>query len=33
LRKRMALGVGVIFWFISHTMPYQLEGLVLHIYS
>jgi hypothetical protein len=33
LRGRMTLGVGAIFWFISHTMPYQPEGLVLHIYS
>jgi hypothetical protein len=22
----MALRVGAIFWFISHTMPYQPEG-------
>jgi hypothetical protein len=29
----MTLGVGVIFLFISHTMPYQPEGLELHIYS
>jgi hypothetical protein len=33
LRKRMTLGIGVIFWFISHTMPCQPEGLGLHIYS
>jgi hypothetical protein len=29
----MTLGVGVIFWFISHTMPCQPKGLGLHIYS
>jgi hypothetical protein len=33
LRKRMTLGVGAILWFISHIMPYQPEGLGLHIYS
>jgi hypothetical protein len=33
LRKRMTLGVETIFWFISHTMSYQTEGLELHIYS
>jgi hypothetical protein len=32
-RGRMTLGVGTIFWFISHTMPYQSKGLGLHIYS
>ena len=28
----MTLGVGTIFWFISHIMPYQPEGLGIHIY-
>jgi hypothetical protein len=32
-RGRMTLGVGVIFWFISHTIPCQHKGLGLHIYS
>jgi hypothetical protein len=32
-RGRMTLGVGAIFWFISHTMPCQPKGLRLHIYS
>jgi hypothetical protein len=32
-RGRMTLGVGAIFWFISHTMPCQPKGLGLHIYS
>jgi hypothetical protein len=32
LRERMTLGVGAIFWFISHTMSCQPEGLGLHIY-
>jgi hypothetical protein len=30
---RMALGVGAIFWFISHAMSCQPKGLGLHIYS
>jgi hypothetical protein len=29
----MTLGVGAIFWFISHTMPCQPKRLGLHIYS
>jgi hypothetical protein len=29
----MTLGVGGIFWFISHTMSCQPKGLGLHIYS
>jgi hypothetical protein len=33
LIERMTLGVGVIFWFTSHTMPCQLEGLGIHIYT
>jgi hypothetical protein len=32
-RERMTVGVRLIFWFISYTMPYQPEGLELHIYS
>ncbi len=32
-RGRMTLGVGEIFWFISHTMPCQPKRLGLHIYS
>jgi hypothetical protein len=32
-RKRMTLEVETIFWFISHTMSCQPEGLGLHIYS
>jgi hypothetical protein len=33
LRERMTLGVGAIFWFISHIMSCQPERLGLHIYS
>jgi hypothetical protein len=33
LIERMTLGVGAIFWFTSHTMQCQLEGLGIHIYS
>jgi hypothetical protein len=33
LIERMTLGVGAIFWFTSHTMPHQSEGLGIHIYS
>jgi hypothetical protein len=33
LIERMTLRVGAIFWFISHTMPYQPEGLGIHIYN
>jgi hypothetical protein len=29
----MTLGVGAIFWFISHTMPCQPKEMGLHIYS
>jgi hypothetical protein len=32
-RGRMTLGVGTIFWFISHTMSCQPKELGLHIYS
>jgi hypothetical protein len=32
-RGRMTLGVGAIFWFISHTIPCQPKRLGLHIYS
>jgi hypothetical protein len=32
-RGGMTLGVGTIFWFISHTIPCQPKGLGLHIYS
>jgi hypothetical protein len=31
--ERMVLGVGTIFWFTSHTMLCQPEGLEIHIYS
>jgi hypothetical protein len=31
-KERMTLGVGAIFWFISHKMPCQPEGLGIHIY-
>jgi hypothetical protein len=33
LIERMALGVGAIFWFTSHTMLCQPERLGIHIYS
>jgi hypothetical protein len=33
LVERMTLGVGAIFWFFSHTMQCQPEGLGIHIYS
>jgi hypothetical protein len=33
LRKNMTLRVRVIFWFISHTIQCQFEGLRLHIYN
>jgi hypothetical protein len=32
-RRRMILGVEVIFWFISHIMSCQSKMLELHIYS
>ena len=33
LMERMTLGDGAIFFlFIAHTMPYQPEGLEIHIY-
>jgi hypothetical protein len=32
-RGTMTLGVGAIFWFISHTVSCQPKGLGLHIYS
>jgi hypothetical protein len=32
-REMMTPGVEAIFWFISHTMTHQPEGLGLHIYS
>jgi hypothetical protein len=33
LIERIILGVGAIFWFISHTRPYQPRGSGIHIYS
>jgi hypothetical protein len=33
LIERMALGVGAIFWFTSHTMQCQPKKLGIHIYS